>query len=231
MATKRHTMSWIIGVFLFTVGLGQLAAGDISSFINLGFSADSRYFAFAEYGILAADDRSFSNMFIVDVPRNDFVPSGRYSFRSDTVAALGDDGRGAVFNTYNRAIETIRARRVDATLQGRIIYLLINGDEPTPRIDFRDFVTDRRYSVELRQTSRTDAAAFHIALRIDSPDGKTDSYTVGRQGYFRQGVRDYRIARIILAPDERSLVFVVEKMVANSGGENVRYMVETLKLR
>jgi predicted secreted protein len=42
-------------------------------------------------------------------------------------------------------------------------------------------------------------------------------------------VENYRIREIILAPDNRSLVFVIEKHEVDRSGFNVRYMVETVR--
>ena len=46
----------------------------------------------------------------------------------------------------------------------------------------------------------------------------------------RQGVKAYVIRRIFAAPDERTLVFIVEKRTVDKGDPAVRYMVEALKL-
>ncbi len=46
--------------------------------------------------------------------------------------------------------------------------------------------------------------------------------------YWRKGVINYRIKQILLGPNERSLIFVIEKEEQDGKAENIRYMVETL---
>jgi predicted secreted protein len=62
------------------------------------------------------------------------------------------------------------------------------------------------------------------------PDGKTDHHTIGLPGYKRSGIKDYRIRRVVTDESGTSLVFVIEKILVDTRGESVRFMVETLKL-
>jgi predicted secreted protein len=41
----------------------------------------------------------------------------------------------------------------------------------------------------------------------------------------------YRIKQVMFAPDEKSLVFVIEKELLDGSGPSIRYMVETVKLK
>jgi predicted secreted protein len=68
-------------------------------------------------------------------------------------------------------------------------------------------------------------------VTINFADGTYKDYTVGRPNYKRKGVLSYRISQVILSPDEESLVFVVEKEEQDHDGVNIRYMVETVKIR
>jgi predicted secreted protein len=52
---------------------------------------------------------------------------------------------------------------------------------------------------------------------------------VGLPDYWRQGVRQYKIKQVLLAPDDRSVVIVVERQEQDATGANIRYMVETLR--
>ena len=118
---------------------------------------------------------------------------------------------------------------------GRILYLLLNGDEPKASLSFRDFQSGSRYSVDLVQSSRGSGqnveAAFHITLSLTRPSGVSTDYTLGRPGYYRDGVREYQIRSIYLSPDEGSLVFVIEREETDTGGPDIRYMVETTALK
>ena len=54
-------------------------------------------------------------------------------------------------------------------------------------------------------------------------------HTVGLPDYWRTGVRRYRIKQVLLAPDDRSVVMVIEREEQDSTGINIRYMVETVR--
>jgi predicted secreted protein len=54
---------------------------------------------------------------------------------------------------------------------------------------------------------------------------------VGRPSYYRDGINRYQIRQVVAAPDENSLVIVVERITDSSSGRHIRYMVETLTLR
>ena len=53
-----------------------LFAGDVANLVNLGFSPDGMTYAFGEYGITDQTYRSYAEIYIVDVAKNDFVKSG-----------------------------------------------------------------------------------------------------------------------------------------------------------
>jgi len=117
---------------------------------------------------------------------------------------------------------------------GRLLYLLIDGDEPKSELSFRDFETGRSFEVELRQsTSGSNEAvrsAFHINLTV-SAGGLEDRFTIGLPDYMREGVTSYRIRRIYASPDDSALVFVIEKFEHADSGHDIRYMVETVRVR
>ncbi len=209
-------------------------AGDIASFVNLGFSEDGRYFMFGQYGI-NEETFPYAEIYTVDVPANNFVTGGVFAKEYALPVNPGQEGQGALFTLLHTARDHVKKYRINHMKPGRILYLLINGDEPKSGLSFRDFQSGNRYSVDLIKSSRGSGenveSAFHIALSITRPSGVRTDYTIGRPGYYRNGVREYQIRSIYISPDEGSLVFVIEREETDTGGANIRYMVETTDIR
>ncbi|HUX20822.1 MAG TPA: DUF2259 domain-containing protein [Spirochaetia bacterium] len=225
--TKRWALLGALMLFSHVV-----FAGDVANFINLGFSPDAKYFLFGEYGV---NDNSnpYADIFGVNVSRNTFVPDGVESKTYSSEAGVGQDGMGALFTLFADYVPISKRYKIDHMLSGRDLYLLVNGEQPKPRLDFRDFVSNDQYIVTLNQftygSGQSVSSSFSIDLTIHSSKGTNLHYTVGLPNYHRPGVENYRIRKIILAPDKRSLVFIIEKHVRDKSGINVRFMVETVR--
>lgn len=210
-------------------------AGDIAAFQNLGFSADSRYFMFGQYGVAAKGGTPYADIFIVDVSRNAFVPGATRSFQGTAVADPASSGIGALFSLFRDSVSLAQKHAIDHTAAGRPLYILVDGEQPKESIEFRDFPTGWSYKVGLYQSAsgsgETVQSSFHIVL-TRSKGGASRSYTLGLPNLVRTGVKRYLIRQILLAPDEKSLVAVVEKQMENgtAGGFSARYMVETVRL-
>lgn len=228
---KRVRVALVILAFTAQVAF----AGDVATFVNLGFSEDSSTFMFAQYGIDGESSNPYADLFTVDVPDNSFVTDGVVSESFDVRPEAGQNGRGALFAVLEEQRELVSTHGIDHLRQGRLIYLLVNGEEPRAEISFRDFNTGNRFEVKLEQNAEGEgeeaSAAFHIQLSVYLADGDVKAHTVGRPGYQRDGVLQYVIRKIILAPDGRSLVFVIEKTEQAEDGANIRYMVETVRFR
>ena len=218
---------WCTLTALLLLVAGGAIGGDIAMFENLGFSASSDVFVFGQYGVTGPEGRAFAEVYAVDVAGNRFVSDGVFRYASDAPLSLGQDGRGALYVTLARSYPLLARLNVDHLATGRPIYILVDGAEPLERLSFRDFHTDRRYEVHLIQQSRGSddavSAAFHIEL-TRTGRGETTTMTIGRPGFYRDGVGSYRITQAIVGPDEASIVFVVER---RSPDGTVRYMVET----
>lgn len=223
-------------VFLLVAAIGTASAGDVARFTNLGFSPDSRIFMFAQHGITQRDGKPFAEVYLVDVPDNVFVPGGVRTRVFDRAVSGGHDGSGALFTLLPELHSSVTAHRVDHLELGRIVYLLVNGEtEPDrSRIEFRDFRTNRHYTISVTQNARgrgpEGSAAFHLDLRVRYPDGTVVERQVGRPSLYREGVNRYRVGRVIVGPDDRSLVIVMERITDTPGGRQIRYMVETVRL-
>jgi predicted secreted protein len=209
------------------------AAGDIATFQTLGFSRDARMFMFAQYGIDEKSSLPYAELYVVDVAANRFVAGGVRRETYSNPVEPGDSGIGALFALLGESGELVRRHRIDHTLSGRLVYILLNGAEPKHDLEFRDFQSGLRYRITLIQDSRVSGseveASFHLRVTIEKASGDSSTYTVGLPDFWRKGVRRYRIKQVTLAPDNRSLVFVIEREERDSGGDNIRYMIETLK--
>lgn len=229
------TRRLMLGTALLMALSGTLFAGDIATFVNLGFSQDSRIFMFGQYGIEHSTSRPFAELYVVDVPDNRFVRDGVRRRTFETPISPGQDGSGALYSLLTANAQLLTDHQIDPLKQGRLIYLLINAEAPTTEIDFRDFSDGTRYHVQLRQNRRGEgksaSAAFHLLLRVTSSDGRSREFTVGLPDFYREGVSSYQISQAFLSPDERSLVFVIERISDSGAGRTVRYMVETVRFR
>ena len=228
---KRHALA---GAMLLLAALAA-SAGDVAQFINLGFSADSRYFMFGQYGISQATSAPWADSIIVDLPANAYAKKGVRQFSATRPVDPGATAIGALFNVLADGIAEKTQYKIDHLNTGRLVYILIDGATPPDSIEFRDFQTGRSYKVALTQSTSTRgtdvSSTYSIAVTITEKDGKAHSLNAGNPTYKRNGVKAYRLKQIVLAPDGSSLVFVVQKEEQDHQGVNVRYMVETVRVK
>ena len=182
-----------------------LYAGDLASFINLGFSKDSRYFMFGQYGIDGASSLPYAELYTVDVHKNAFTPHGVLRQTYTTPPQPGQDGYGALLSLFWDVKDSAQAEGISPLLRGRLVYFLVNGEEPKSQIAFRDFQEGDHYGVSLNQTQFTSegrvSAAFHIKLRVTNVSGVTKVYPpIGLPNYKRDGVKRYRIRQFSFLP-------------------------------
>ena len=212
----------------------MLIAGDVATYVNLGFSPNSRYFLFGQYGIDSATTKPYASVFLVDVFGNTFVPQGVIKKDYDVDVQPGQEGLGALLNTVRENNQLISRYEIDNVKIGRVLYLLVNGDEPKSQLNFRDFNNERTINVQLHQQKfgggGSVSSSFYLDLDVTSKDGRRKDYKVGLPDYKRAGVERYRIKQVCYTPDERALVFVMEREEYQKEGVNIRYMVETVKL-
>jgi predicted secreted protein len=210
-------------------------AGDAAVFQNLGFSPNVRYFMFALYGVKEKTTLPYAELYTVDVARNRFVTGGVRKIVGKAPVEPGNDGCGALLNLLAETQGLTKKYGIDHTLTGRLVYILLDGAEPKPELEFRDFQADRKYRIVLNQSSVGSgegiSSSFHLVVTVEDGSGRIRTYTVGDPDFWRKGVRQYRIRQVILAPDSLSLIFVMEKELEEPSGADIRYMVETLKLQ
>ena len=223
----------IWAVLVLSIVAFPLSAGDIANFVNLGFSEESSYFMFGVHGVDTDSGKPYAEIYTVDVKANKFINGG---VKKDSYAATlqpGQDASGAFYNLLEQTGPVSKKYGINHLKPGRLLYLLVNGAAIKESLEFRDFNNGTVYKVKLSQNRKDQngqiKSAFHIELAATLKDGRTKTFTIGTPELYREKVFEYRIRQIVLSPDEKNLVFLIEKDVDTPKGKSVRYMVETVK--
>jgi predicted secreted protein len=218
----------VIAVLILLVDFAA-SAGDIARFVNLGFSPNSHYFMFGQYGIMEKGSTPWAETYIVDIRANTFVSHGVRKVTSSQPADPGTDGIGALFEAVEEACAQVAAFNIHHTATGRMLYILVDGAPAPDIVDFRDFQTGENYEIAITQSppSGEAGASFSISISITGKNGVVHTYRAGDASLRRPGVKAYHVKEIVLAPDNASLVFLIQKEEQDMRGSNIRYMVET----
>jgi len=224
----------LLAVFIAVVVSIPALAGDVATFVDLGFSPDSAYFMFGQYGVDEASSSPYAETYLVDNKKNDFVRGGVAKKSFPARLEPGQDASGAFYALFADQSSLARKYRIDHLMPGRLLYILVDGQEPPASLSFRDFKTGASYEVSLSQKTAesggTVSSSFGIAATRTAKDGAAKRVVGGNPDIKRPGVKEYVIRRIIAAPDEKTLVFIVEKRMKDKSGGAIRYMIETLRL-
>jgi predicted secreted protein len=232
MASK--TCFWLI-ILALILPAAFLWGADSASFVDLGFSPDGRIYMFAQYGVQYKSWKPWAELFVVDVPRNNFVSGGRVSYAHGQPVAAGQDGAGALYQLIARNAALADRYGVNFLRQGQVLYIALdNGGPSGETIEFRDFENNTGYTARLvpgvEGSGDNLRSSFYINLERRARDGTKRSYTVGTPHLKRPRVMGYRIKKVIVAPQDGSLVFVIEMSQRGEGGQDIRYMVEAIRL-
>jgi predicted secreted protein len=192
---------------------------------------------FAQYGVEAGTLKPWAELSVVDVPRNNFVSGGRVSYTHDSPVVAGQDGSGALYRILTRNTALADQYRVNFLFQGQPLYLsLENGEDPVfgETIEFRDFEQGASYRASLVpyvEGSGTNLkSSFYINVERTAGNGSKKSYVVGTPQLKRPLIASYRIRKVMIAPRDGSVIFVIEMRKQNGAGFDIRYMVEALRL-
>lgn len=233
---KRLYTSIIIGLGLLAAS--ALWAGDAATFVDLGFSADGHYYTFAQYGIESGSLKPWSELYIVDVPKNNFVSSGRLSYVHSAPIIQGQDGSGALYTLLAANGPLFKKYGIDFLRQSRPLFLSMEANagsqvDNTP-IEFRDFESGDAFTASIvslvEGTGETLKSSFFINLERTKADGSKKKYVVGTPQIKRSLIAAYRICRVMIAPQDGSMIFVIEMTKKSASGNDIRYMVEALRL-
>ncbi len=217
---------------------GFLWAGDTATFVDLGFSPDGKIYMFGQYGVQSATLKPWADLYIVDVPLNNFVSGGRISYVHPNSVVAGQDGSGALYKLTAQNAALAERYRVDYLFQGKPLYIALedNGSEENrPSIDFRDFESGVDYRASLvpfvEGSGEELKSSFYINLESTAKNGAKRTYTVGTPQLKRPLIESYTISKVMIAPRDGSMIFVIKMKRQTSAGDfDIRYMVEAVRL-
>jgi predicted secreted protein len=231
MVHKKISFTLLIALLL---GLPGLWAGDTASFVDLGFSPDGKIYMFAQYGVNSGTLKPWADLFVVDVPKNNFVSGGRLSYVYDKPVVSGQDGSGALYRIIAQNASMAERYKVDYCFQGQPLYVALDNASSANTIEFRDFESNANYRASLvpyvEGSGSNLKSSFYINLERTSRDGSKKTYTVGTPQIKRPHIASYRIKKVMIAPHDGSMIFLIEMTRQESNGVDIRYMVEALRL-
>lgn len=220
---------------LILISISHLFGGDTARFVNLGFSGDGAYFMFAQHGFQADTGKAYSDLFVVDVYRNVFTTGGVKHGEFETAIEPGQSSDGALYTLLEDSITERDRYGISYLEKGRPLYIRIadsDEEEISNSLEFRDFETETRYSIDLKQNIMGESmdvkSSFYIDLNIVHKNGVSKDLKIGHPDFVRNGITEYTINRILLSPGEEALVFIISKTDTDL---NVRYMIETVKIK
>jgi len=222
-------------IVLFSMLTLSVFAGDKAGFANLGFSPDGKYFFFGQYGFIPEKSMSYADLYMVDVKNNKFVPAGVFSGEYKGTLEPGQSPDGGLFSLMETAVPARKKYNIDYLKKGRPLYIRISDSEESIGVlDFRDFETGARYTMELIQNIKADAdnnpveSSFYIEMKYTGSGGLEVPFVIGHPDFLRKGIREYRIERVLTDPENKSIIIVLSKI---DNDLNIRYMVETVRIR
>jgi predicted secreted protein len=234
---KKKVLSvFFSGLFLYG---SAVWAGDIASYVDLGFSQDGKIYMFAQYGVQGGTLKPWADISIVDVPKNEFVSGGRVSFVHTLPVIAGQDGSGALYRLIANNAPLAERYGVSFLLQGQVLYVALDGDISSAAlgeiIEFRDFGSKYYYRAQLfpiiEGTGTNVTSSFYIALEQTTGEGARKNYPrIGNPQIKRPLITSYRIKKVMIAPRDGSIIFVIEMRKQGPDGVDIRYMVEALRL-
>ena len=226
-------------LIVFFISITGLWAGDTANFVDLGFSPDGKTYMFGQYGVQSETLRPWADLFIVDVPKNNFVSGGKFSYVHDGPTVTGQDGSGALYRLIAQNASMAERYRINYCLQGQPLFIAMNSEGSSEiagqiPIVFRDFESGANYRASLVSYVEGSGAnlksSFFINLERTARDGSKKVYTVGSPQIKRPLVASYRIKKVMVAPHDGSMIFLIEMKKQEGSGFNIRYMVEALRL-
>ena len=221
---------------ILLISASALWAGDVASFVDLGFSPDGRIYMFGQHGVLSPSLRPWADLFIVDVAANNFVPNGRISHTQDIPIKAGQDGSGVFFQLVSRNSSLANSHGINYQNQAQPLYISRAENPPTrgETIDFRDFRSGNSYKAEIVPTIEGSGqnlrSSFFIRLESRSSNGQLRTYVVGTPQLRRSRITAYNFNRVLIDSHGESLIFVIEMKRVAENGFDIRYMVEALRL-
>jgi len=228
-------MKKVLLLLLITMMSISVFAGDRATFVNVGFSDDGKYFLFGQHGFLLEESKAYGELYLVDVAANSFVSGGIVKKTFHTAIEPGQSSQGALFSLLEGFDQKRANAGINFLTNGRPLYIRVEGadsDASVNNLDFRDFETGDKYTFSLTQSvwgeGSSVSSSFYIDMALTSASGTEKNVRIGLPDYKRAGIKNYMIDRIIVGPNNASLIVIVAKQDYQL---NTRYMVETVKLK
>ena len=226
----------IAGFVFFAAGISF--AGDAAAFKDIGFSNDGKIYVFGQYGKTDVKFQPYAEIYTIDVEKNEYVPGGVFKNLEPNSMRSGSQVYDELLAKHYTDLKRYDCK---SACPDDVLYILENekkkGVEEIEFKNYGDDVESKRltYNVRLVPTfygrGKDLRSSFYIDLKLRDNSGNVlRSYKVGSPDIKRSGVSDYKIVRIFRDEKKSGLVFVVEKIVEDSTGSSIRYMVETVKL-
>ena len=226
-------------LFITIVSCGAiLFAEDIASFVDEGFSLDGQYYVFGQYGN-TEDSQGFAEIYTIDIEKNDYVDKGLF-FVNPSVNTRGKNGHTLYTDLRKTNAHYINDMSLAVTGIDNVLYLnsgLKSANEEIVVKDFENTTNDfsETYSITLNpwyggNTASSKSSFFITVEKKDEKGVVIGKQVIGNPDIKRTGVIGYDVEKIITSPDRSSFIFIIEKTIATTAGNTVRYMVETLEV-
>ncbi len=221
---------------IMTLGLYALAAGDVATFVDKGFSEDGKYYVFGQYGKTDKKFQGWAELYQVDIAANDYTDDGVFKTKPSAVTA-DKNGREVFEALDGKSYYHFKDLKCETANMDHVLYILDDVKKSgTDEIVFKDFRSadlDNAdiYHIKLYPTvsgsGKTARSSFYIMLEKKNAAGDVIlSRKIGSPSISRKGVTNYKIERIFCDKSEKNLIFVIEKMLEDDTGTSIRYMVE-----
>lgn len=227
-------------LFVSLIATSLLSAGDVATFVEKGFSPDGKSYVFGQYGRTDNKFQGWAEIYHVDIASNDYVDGG--VFKINPTAVTAEKKGNEVFESLE-AKSFFYLKNINCQQPGpeEVLYIC---DDPKKKgndeIVFKDFNGSKidapnTYHVQLYPTvigsGKDVKSSFFILLEVEDADGKVLlRKKIGSPEIVRKGISGYKVERIVCDKSGKSMVFVIEKMMEDSNGTSVRYMVEAVAL-
>lgn len=230
---------FVLFSLILTLSFSTLAAGDVASFVDLGFTEDGKYYFFGQYGKTDKNFQGYAEIYQVDIAENDYVDGGVFKIAPSAVTA-NKNGQEVYEALEAKSYYYLKNYKYEKANIDHVLYILDDVNKTgTDEIVFTDFrgsniETPDSYHIRLVPTisglGKNVKSSFYITLVKKDYEGNTISEKkVGTPSIARKGVSNYKIERIFCDNEERNLIFIIEKMVQDDTGVSIRYMIEAAK--
>lgn len=226
------------------ISLGLLVsaafAGDVATFVEGGWSKDGNIYVFGQYGKTDKNFQGWAELIEVDIKKNDYADKGYFAVKPSSVTS-GKSGREVYESLEAQNFYNLKPLSLTKTAPDQMLYLCEDPQKKgSDEIKFTDFIgsdieNPMTYNVRIVPTvNGTGASAkssFYILIEKKDADGNVvASQKVGNPDIKRKGVTGYKVEQILCDKDCKKMIFVVEKIMEDKTGINIRYMVEACEL-